>query len=78
VSGENLDGMSSEQLMLRDLIYEIPDLLADADKESSDYRAGVFHALGLLKFKLNSFEIDQSRFARQMPDIEGWFLRGTK
>ena len=68
--------MSSEQLMLRDLIYEIPDLLADADKESREFQHGVFTALHLLKFKLESFEIDQSRFARQMPDIEGWFLRG--
>lgn len=64
--------------MLRDFLYEIPDLLAEAEKESRDYQAGVFHALGLLEIKLNSFEIDQSRFARQMPDIEGWFLRGTK
>ena len=73
---ENLDGMSSEQLMLRDFLYEIPDLLAEADKQSRDYQAGVWHALGLLEHKLEAFEIDQSRFARQMPDIEGWFLRG--
>lgn len=74
---ESLDGMSTEQLMLRDLIYEIPDLLTEADSESTDYRMGMFHALGLLKHKLDSFEIDQSRFAKQMPDVEAWFLRGT-
>ena len=76
MSGENLDGMSTEQLMLRDLIFEIPELLEEADKESRDYQAGVWHALGLLEHKLETFEIDQSRFARQMPDIESWFLRG--
>ncbi|WP_423142817.1 hypothetical protein ACOYW6_05560 [Parablastomonas sp. CN1-191] len=70
---ENLDGMSSEQLMLRDLIYEIPDLLVDADKENRDFQHGVFTALRLLEWKLQSFEIDQSRFTRQMPDIEAWY-----
>ena len=75
---ENLDGMSTEQLMLRDLIFEIPELLDEADKETRDYQAGVFHALGLLESKLSSFEIDQSRFARQMPDVESWFLRGER
>jgi hypothetical protein len=70
--------MSSEQLMLRDLLYEIPDLLSEAGQESREYQAGVFHALGLLRHKLETFEIDQSRFARQMPDVEAWFLRGTQ
>lgn len=73
MSSENLDGMSSEQLMLRDLIFEIPELLAEADKESRDFQHGVYTALRLLEFKLDSFEIDQSRFARQVPDIEAWF-----
>ena len=70
---ETLDGMSSEQLMLRDLIYEIPDLLVDAENESREFQHGVFTALRLLEFKLEVFEIDQSRFARQMPDIEKWY-----
>jgi len=70
---ENLDGMSSEQLMLRDLIYEIPELLEEADKESREFQRGVFEALRLLEFKLQTFEIDQSRFARQMPDVEAWY-----
>ena len=74
---ENLDGMSKEQLMLRDFLYEVPDFLAEADKESSDYRAGVFHAFGVLDHYLKSFEIDQSRFARRMPDLESWFIRNT-
>ena len=78
MADEDLDGMSTEQLMLRDLIYEIPELLDRVDKESSDFQAGVFHTLGLLAGKLDSFEIDQSHFARQMPDVEGWFLRGEK
>ena len=78
MAAEDLDGMSAEQLMLRDLIYEIPDLLDKADRATRDYQVGVFHALGLLESKLSSFEIDQSRFARQMPDVEGWFLRGEK
>ena len=73
---ENLEGMSREQLMLRDIIYEIPDLLEQADKESKDYQAGMFHALSLLEQQLISFEIDQSRFTRQMPSMDGWFLRG--
>ena len=76
MSAENLDGMSSEQLMLRDLIYEVPDLLREADGESREYQAGVWHALGLLESKLNTFEIDQSRLARQMPDVEAWIIRG--
>jgi hypothetical protein len=75
---ENFVGMTSEQLMLRDLIYELPDLLKDAEKEDRNYQAGVFHTLALLDHKLNSFEIDQSRFARQMPDLEAWFLRGAQ
>ena len=73
VTVENLDGMSSEQLMLRDLIYEIPELLAEADTQSREFQHGVFSALRLLECKLQSFEIDQSRFARQMPDIEAWY-----
>ena len=76
--GENLAGMSPEQLMLRDLIYEISDFLDEADKQSREYQVGVWHALDLLRSKLDTFEIDQSRFARQMPDVEGWFLRGEK
>ena len=71
-----LDGLSTEQLMLRDFIYEIPEFLKDAEKQTREYQAGVFHALALLDSKLNSFEINQSRFARQMPDIEAWFIRG--
>ncbi len=71
---ENLDGMSTEQLMLRDFLYEIPDFLAEADQKSADYRAGVFHTLGMLDHYLKSFEVDQSRFARQMPDVESWFI----
>jgi hypothetical protein len=75
---EDLIGMSSEQLMLRDLIYEVPELLEAADQESREYQAGVFHALSLLRHKLEVFEIDQSRFARQLPDVEAWFLRGSR
>ena len=64
--------MSTEQLMLRDLIYEIPDLLAEADKESREYQFAVASVAKLLEEKLNTFEIDQSRFARQMPDVDAW------
>ena len=64
--------------MLRDFIYEVPELLREADRESRDYQTGVFDALGLIEHKLNSFDIDQSRFARQMPDLEAWFLRGDQ
>lgn len=74
----NLDHMTTEQLMLRDLIFEIPEFLRDASKESRDYQAGVFHALGLLQSKINSFDIDQSQFAHQLPDIEAWFLGGRQ
>ena len=70
---ENLDGMTREQLMLRDLIYEIPELLVEADREGREFQHGVFTALRLLEWKLESFEIDQSRFARQMPNIETWY-----
>ena len=76
MSAENLDGMSSEQLMLRDIIYEIPDLLRDADTESRDYQRGMYVAFGLLQHQLDAFQIDQSRFARQIPDLEAWFHRG--
>jgi hypothetical protein len=75
---ENLDGMSSEQLMLRDFLYEVPDLLAEADKECPDHRAGVFSALTMLDSYMKSFEIDQSRFARQMPNLDAWFLGPSK
>jgi len=63
--------------MLRDLIYELPDLLADADRNCPSYRAGVYAVVGMLKNHLGSFEIDQSRFARQMPDVDAWYLRKT-
>ena len=68
---ENLDGMSSEQLMLRDIIYELHDLVDDAVKEHDGmYRLGVYSIASLLKHQLETFEIDQSRFARQMPDLD--------
>ena len=72
---ENLDGMTSEQLMLRDLIYEIHDELRDAAREKNlpGYALGVRRVAALLEDKLNLFEIDQSRFARQMPDMDAWF-----
>jgi hypothetical protein len=70
---ENLDGMSSEQLMLRDLIYEIHEILAEAEHESREYQHGVREGALRLEEKLNSFEIDQSRFRRQMPDIDAWY-----
>ena len=75
---ENLDGMSSEQLMLRDLLYEIPELLSEADRNENEYRRGVNEALRLLERKLKAFGIDQTRFARPMPDIERWYFRGLK
>jgi hypothetical protein len=75
---ENLEGMSTEQLMLRDLLYEIPDLLAEADQQESAYRAGVFSALSMLDSYLNSFQVDQSRFARRMPNLDSWFLEQAK
>ena len=63
--------------MLRDLLYELPDFLAEADRESPDYRAGV-HAMGcMLESYLNNFNIDQSKFARPMPNIDAWFLGKT-
>jgi competence protein ComGC len=69
---ENLEGMSPEQLMLRDILYEIPDILADADRKTRDYQFGVAAVAKLLESQLHAFEIDQSRFARQMPDIDAW------
>ncbi len=71
---ENLNGMSTEQLMLRDLIWEIPEILQEADAEGDDmYRLGVRRVARLLQAKLESFQVDQSNFARQMPDIDAWF-----
>jgi hypothetical protein len=76
---ENLDGMLSEQLMLRDLIYEMPEILGDADQgDLPGYRLGVREVAKRLEDKLQLFQIDQSRFARQMPDVEAWYLRGMK
>ena len=75
---ENLHGMSTEQLMLRDFLYEVPDLLAKADKETADFRAGVFSTLSMLDHYLQSFEIDQARFARQMPNLDTWYLGHVK
>ena len=71
---EDLDGLTSEQLMLRDVIYEIHDILAEAEKGSSDYRFGVAAIAGLLEHQLDAFGIDQSRFARKMPDIDAWLV----
>ncbi len=68
---ENLDGMSAEQLMLRDVIYELNDLVDDAaNNPDSSYRFGVYSVVSLLARQLDVFEIDQTRFARQMPDVE--------
>lgn len=73
---ENLEGMAREQLMLRDIFFEIHDFLEAAKVESREYQAGAFSALTILAQQLVTFEIDQSRFARQMPDLDAWFLRG--
>jgi hypothetical protein len=70
---ENLNGMTSEQLMLRDLIYEIHEILEEADKESRDYQRGVAEVAQRLEEKMSAFEIDQSRFARQMPNVDAWY-----
>ena len=68
---ENLDGMTNEQLMLRDIIFELHDLVDDAVKQpDSGYRFGVYSIASVLKHQLETFEIDQSRFARQMPDLD--------
>ena len=72
---ENLGGMTSEQLLLRDLIYEIPEILEEADEEGDPmYRLGGRVVAYRLEEKLKNFGIDQSRFARQMPDVDAWFL----
>jgi hypothetical protein len=76
---EDLDGMTTEQLMLRDLIYEIHDELEQANQEElPGYRLGVLRIASLLQQKLESFNIDQSRFARQMPDVEAWYFGSVK
>ena len=59
--------------MLRDLIYEIHEILAEADTESRDYQNGVREVALRLEEKLRNFGINQSRFARQMPDIDAWY-----
>lgn len=75
---ENLDGISTELLMLRDFLYEVPDLLAEADKKGAEFRAGVFSTLSMLDSYLQSFDIDQSRFSRPMPNLDAWFLGHAK
>jgi hypothetical protein len=75
---ENLDGMSSEQLMLRDIIYELYDFLDEAGKnKDTSYRMGVYSVVKILAEQMKSFNIDQSRFARQMPDIDLWLARSV-
>jgi hypothetical protein len=72
---EDLRGMTAEQLMLRDLIYELHDELAEAASEDlPGYRLGVRRIAALLQQKLDASEIDQSKFARQMPDVDAWYL----
>jgi len=69
---EDLTGMTAEQLMLRDVIYEVHDILDDANQKSRDYQFGVAAVAGLLQHQLDTFGIDQSRFARRMPDVDAW------
>jgi len=73
---EDLAGMSREQLLLRDLIYEMPEVLRDASSESMEYRSGLYSLAKLMEMKLEAFEIDQTKFARQMPDVSAWYERG--
>jgi hypothetical protein len=70
---ENLDGMTTEQLMLREFLYELPELLAAADGEPPAYRQGVYSVVAMLENCLDTFAVDQSRFARRMPNVDAWF-----
>jgi hypothetical protein len=63
--------------MIQDVVSEINELLEESSGASDDYRAGVFHAAGILFHKLNSFEIDQSKWNRPMIDPERWYLGGS-
>ena len=76
MGSEDLLGMSKEQLLLRDLIYEIPDVLSEASSETFEYRSGIYNLAKLLEMKLEAFGIDQTKFARQMPDVSAWYERG--
>jgi hypothetical protein len=75
---ENLDGMTSEQLMLRDFIYEVNDILAEAEGASFDERLGLRPIAKLLEMNLQAFQIDQSRFARSLVDVDAWFAGTVK
>jgi hypothetical protein len=70
---EHLDGMSSEQLMLCDVIYELYDLLDEASKDpNSSFRMGVYSVVKVLSDQMKAFEIDQSKYPRPMPDVDAW------
>ena len=63
---------------LDDFFYEVTDFLSEADEKSTDYRAGVFSTLTMLNSYLDTFDIDQSRFRRPLPDLDFWFLGKAK
>ena len=51
MSRADIEGMSTELLMLRNVIDDGPDRLAQADMEYRNDWAGVFHAFGPIKSK---------------------------
>jgi hypothetical protein len=77
VIAKRLDGMSSEQLMLHDLIYEINEALEEAREAPVHERLGLRRIAKLFEIKLETFEIDQSKFARPLVDVDAWFAGKT-
>ncbi|MES2988596.1 MAG: hypothetical protein V4808_11875 [Pseudomonadota bacterium] len=64
--------------MLRDVVYELNEMLETSVGQSDDYRAGMFHVAGVLYHQLETFEIDQSEWPRPMINPETWYLGGSK
>jgi hypothetical protein len=60
--------------MIRDVVFELNELLEQSSSESDEYRAGLLHAIGILHHQLRAFEIDQTAWPRPLIDPEAWFL----
>jgi hypothetical protein len=71
---ENLEGMTSEQLMLRDLIYEVNEVLVEHRGSSFEERLALARIATLLERKLQVFDIDQSRFGQRLLDVDAWLV----
>ena|GEM_PF-5495986 len=62
--------------MLRDVVFEINELMERSRTESREFQSGLFSIASILWHQLENFEIDQSEYPRPLIDPDEWFLGG--